>query len=111
MVDEFNTPWDNKEYDFIFGRLLIGSIIDLRQFLENAYRSLKPGGWLELQDVCTPVSDDNTISPKSVYGNWVSTFRKAMALGGYDSDLPVKFRRKMRKEGFTNISIKMFKLQ
>ena len=110
VVDDFNMPWENKQYDFIFGRLLIGSITDSRQFLANAYRSLKPGGWLELQDVCTPVSDDNTISPESAYGNWVATFRHAMTLGGYDPDLAVKFERKMRKEGFTNISTKMFKL-
>ena len=110
VLDDFNTPWEDKEYDFIFGRMLIGSIVDSRQFLENAYRSLKPGGWLELQYICTPVSDDNTVSPESAYGNWVSTFRKAMALGGHDPDLSVKFGRKMRKEGFTNISTKMFKL-
>ena len=79
MVDDFNKPWEDKEYDFIFGRMLIGSISDSRQFLENVYRSLKPGGWLELQDVCTPMSDDNSISPESAYRHWVTNFRQAMA--------------------------------
>jgi ubiquinone/menaquinone biosynthesis C-methylase UbiE len=40
-------PWENKSFDFIHVRFLIGNILDWSRFYREAFRCCKPSGWIE----------------------------------------------------------------
>ncbi|KAI1849005.1 hypothetical protein JX265_013702 [Neoarthrinium moseri] len=48
---EEKNPWQNDApFDFVFGRGLFWSSASLEQFIEEAFRQITSGGWLELQN-------------------------------------------------------------
>lgn len=50
---DFNQPWPRwaAPFDVVHGRMLGPSIFNLRSFFREAIRTLKPGGYVEMQDV------------------------------------------------------------
>ncbi|KAK3394976.1 S-adenosyl-L-methionine-dependent methyltransferase [Podospora didyma] len=60
-LDNANLKWNfpDNEFDFVHG-----SITDWKEFYGEAYRCLKPGGWIEHIDAsATVTSDDSSIPP------------------------------------------------
>jgi len=53
VIDDANQDWAWPEntIDFIHNRFLSGCILDWKRLYREAYRCVKPGGWLEHQDV------------------------------------------------------------
>lgn len=51
LVDDVEDDWTESEpYDFIHGRTMSGSIRDWPRLYQQAFRNLKPGGWIEMQE-------------------------------------------------------------
>ena len=54
-IDDYEQPWTFKQkFDFVHGRMLVGSICDFHNLFQQVYDSLAPGGWFELQDFPSP---------------------------------------------------------
>lgn len=73
IVDDIEDSWgyDNNPFDFVHARYLAGSIRDWPALARQAYSSIRPGGWVELQDWdCMIESHDNSIPEDSVYWKW-----------------------------------------
>ncbi|KAK4201557.1 S-adenosyl-L-methionine-dependent methyltransferase [Triangularia verruculosa] len=70
FVDDFDEDWvdpDNK-FDFIHMRNVMHSVTDTKALLSRVMRHLKPGGYIEIQDIdITPMSDDETLTPTTPY--------------------------------------------
>ncbi|KAK0708567.1 S-adenosyl-L-methionine-dependent methyltransferase [Lasiosphaeris hirsuta] len=70
FVDDFEEDWvdaDNK-YDYIHIRHTLFSIRDRDLLFQRALRHLKPGGYLELQELhFAPQCDDNSLTPQMPY--------------------------------------------
>ncbi|KAK0704114.1 S-adenosyl-L-methionine-dependent methyltransferase [Apiosordaria backusii] len=70
FVDDFDEDWvdpDNK-YDFIHIRNVMHSVRDTKALLARVMRHLKPGGYIEIQDIdINPLSDDETLTPTTPY--------------------------------------------
>lgn len=62
--------------------MMIGSIVDPSRLFEQAFENLVPGGWIEIQDVCPPTSDDNTISMHIAFQSWIDYWVQALHKGG-----------------------------
>lgn len=61
--------------DFVHMRLLVGSISDWDALFAEAYRTLKPGGWLESYEGRPIVeSDDGSVTETSAMGQWGRIF-------------------------------------
>ena len=56
-------------------RLLVGSVSDWNALFAEAYKTLKPGGWIESYEG-TPIveSDDGTVTETSAMGQWGPIF-------------------------------------
>ncbi|MGK7916318.1 MAG: class I SAM-dependent methyltransferase [Prochloraceae cyanobacterium] len=50
-VDALNTPFDDNSFDFLIASNMIHHLPSPAQFLQEARRILKPGGYLLIQDV------------------------------------------------------------
>ncbi len=56
LVDDVQEPWEYaNKFDFIYSRMMIGSLNDVPKFFRQAWENLNPGGWIELGDVVYPV--------------------------------------------------------
>jgi SAM-dependent methyltransferase len=50
-VDDAESEWTFEEpFDFVHGRALCGGIANWPAFYAQAFKSLKPGGWMEMQE-------------------------------------------------------------
>ncbi|KAJ9644789.1 hypothetical protein H2204_001251 [Knufia peltigerae] len=111
QVWDFEEPWGfERQFDLIHGRLLIGSVSDPRELLRQAYESLAPGGWLEIQDVCPPKSDDDSIPPDGPYRRWIGTWCQALRAGGRDPFLAARYADLFREAGFADVRVERFRV-
>ncbi|KAK5656767.1 hypothetical protein OQA88_4315 [Cercophora sp. LCS_1] len=115
-LDDATLDWTYKEdqFDFIHIRYLVGSIGDWVKLYQQAYRALKPGGWLEHTDFSIRVfTDDNTVPKDSVYWWWNEFFNQAGEKTGNTFIVSHEGRNAgwMKEAGFTGpINIKEFKM-
>jgi len=77
---------------------------------ENLLRNLKPGGWLEMQDLSFPVcNDDNTLTTGHAIYKWSAYMLEASRRIHQDLDNPPKYTQWMREAGFVNVQYVPFK--
>jgi SAM-dependent methyltransferase len=84
-IDDFNQIWtrEDSSLDFVHLRWVVGTITDWTELFRQAYRVLKPGGWIETFD-CNgfPESDDGTLTEETALHTWGYLIREgAKALG------------------------------
>lgn len=87
-------------------RFLVGSIVDWDALFAQAYRALKPGGWIESHEASPVIrSDDGTVKDKSAMQQWGPIFLKGgAAIGRSFAVLEDNLQRKgMEAAGFTDI--------
>ncbi|KAL1994793.1 hypothetical protein VTN49DRAFT_980 [Thermomyces lanuginosus] len=110
FVDDIESEWaeENNPFDFIHARYLTGSIRDFERLIEQCYRSVKPGGWVEFQDWDVyPNSPDG-----SVDGTWFRQYYDevsgAFEEAGYDVRPGIKLEQWFKDAGFVNIHVEKF---
>lgn len=60
IVDDVELDWSQPScYDYIHLRYLAGSIKDWPRLMRQAFASLKPGGWIELQEASATFVSEN----------------------------------------------------
>jgi ubiquinone/menaquinone biosynthesis C-methylase UbiE len=99
--------------DYIHIRWLIGSIPDWNRFFEEAYKTCKPGGWVESFEPSGIItSDDDTVKENSALGQWGKLFiegakKFGMSFTVYEEELQ---RKAMEAAGFVDIQTHDFKV-
>ena len=94
-------------------RFLIGSIEDWVKLFREAYRCLKPGGWIEHTDFTVRVSsDDDSLPDDCVYHTWNRLYVEAgektrRTFLVTDKDQNAGW---MREAGFTKVNISRHKV-
>ncbi|RNJ53023.1 hypothetical protein D7B24_002530 [Verticillium nonalfalfae] len=81
QIDDCKLEWtfQDDSFDLIHIRWMFGSIADWNALFQQAYRCLKPGGWLESHEASTQFrSDDGTVEDESA----MSQFSEALVQGG-----------------------------
>lgn len=79
-IEDCNQEWtfDAESFDYVHFRYLVGCIPDWPALFKQAYRVLKPGGWIESFEVSpTVTSDDDTVKPGSALAQWDKIFIEA----------------------------------
>ncbi|KAF4992941.1 hypothetical protein FDECE_13556 [Fusarium decemcellulare] len=77
QIDDCTREWTFEEgsLDYIHIRFLTGCIADWSALFKEAYRCLKPGGYLESMEPSGYIeSDDNTIHEEDAMGQWGKIF-------------------------------------
>ncbi|KAF4435280.1 mRNA 3 -end-processing YTH1 [Fusarium acutatum] len=113
-IEDCTQPWtfSPDSFDFIYMRYLYGSISDWSALFHEAFRSCKPGGWVESFEASAMLeSDDDTVKEGSAMSEWGKFFieggkRLGRTFTILDDDLQQKG---MEDAGFTDIHTRNFK--
>ena len=78
-IDDANLDWTFRDntFDYIHIRFLVGCIADWYKLFREAFRTLKPGGWLETHEPTLRWVGDRPIDPKSATGQFHKIFWEA----------------------------------
>lgn len=107
-MDDCTQEWtfQPNSLDYIHMRFLVGSIVDWPALFKQAYRCLKPGGYIESHEASPDIgSDDDTVKETSAMGQWGKIFFE----GGRKLQRPFSVledemqRKGMEEAGFENI--------
>ncbi|KIX07160.1 uncharacterized protein Z518_01813 [Rhinocladiella mackenziei CBS 650.93] len=105
IVDDFEDQWSwTDNFDLVHGRMLLTSFRDGKRLIQQAYDSLKPGGWLEIQDVLMPVTSDDDSMKGSSFAQWQDLFFEATRKIGRDPEDVGKYDQWMREVGFQDVA-------
>ncbi|KAI8958607.1 S-adenosyl-L-methionine-dependent methyltransferase [Daldinia sp. FL1419] len=113
MVDDVESEWLHplNHFDYIHSRHTIMAIKDWDQLLKTSYEHLKPGGWLELQEIYHfPMSSNNTLRqdhPVAEYWKYVDQGLERLGVNFRLSD-EGRIAALMRQCGYINVTERVF---
>ncbi|KAG5925951.1 hypothetical protein E4U53_003191, partial [Claviceps sorghi] len=111
VIDDLESEWvHNSHFDFVFGRMLVGSVGDWPRFMQQSFENLNSGGWIELQDiVMTPKCHDSTLSDDSTIKIWGDRMLESCDILKRYADSPLRYKQQMIDAGFVNVTEVQYK--
>jgi len=103
----------DETFDLIHTRAMNDlTLKDWSDYYRQAFRTLKPGGWVEAQECrCRRSSDDDTIPADGHMIYWEDEWEQAMKMIGKNGHCnPNLVVQQMRDAGFVNITVRNFKV-
>ncbi|CAJ0542641.1 Ff.00g001800.m01.CDS01 [Fusarium sp. VM40] len=79
-IEDCSQDWTYPpdSFDYVHLRYLVGCIPDWDKLFQEAYKVLKPGGWIETFEASPTIeSDDGTVKPDSAMAQWAPIFIEA----------------------------------
>ncbi|KAF4450828.1 hypothetical protein F53441_6099 [Fusarium austroafricanum] len=116
MVDDVESPWLHSQdhFDYIHSRHTVQGIKDWPQLFSNALQHIKPGGWMELQEIHHYPHNARTgeavpphAHPVAQYWTYIN---EGLAVLGVDFPAAAggKLAAKMQAAGFVNVTERIF---
>ncbi|KAK3946819.1 S-adenosyl-L-methionine-dependent methyltransferase [Pseudoneurospora amorphoporcata] len=110
-IDDASKEWAHKDnyFDFVHIRWLTGAIKDWTAVYKEAYRCLKPGGWIEHMDCSGQViSEDDSVTEDSALKQWGRIWEEAgRRIGNPVNILTANLQEHgMKAAGFVNLTKK-----
>ena len=107
-IDACNQDWTfpPDSFYYVHFRYLVGCIPDWNKLFEEAYKTLKPGGWIESFEASPTIeSDDESVKPDSAMAQWGSIFIEASKkIGNTFTVIADNIQRPaLEQAGFTDI--------
>jgi len=114
-IEDATKEWTFAEnhFDFIYMRYLFGAIADWNALLKQAYRTCKPGGYVEsFETSCVFKSDDGTLVEGSPMDQWGKVFIEAGRKFGRPFDVVGEniVDAAFKEAGFEDITVWNFKV-
>ncbi|KAF4451678.1 hypothetical protein F53441_5357 [Fusarium austroafricanum] len=108
IIEDCTREWTFQpdSIDFVHMRWLVGSVRDWGSLYSEAFRCLKPGGWIENHEASSTItSDDGTVKEDSAMGQWGKFFIEGgKKLGATFTVVEDDTQKKeMEKAGFVDI--------
>jgi len=98
---------DEEQFDFVHARLVLVHVTDRDRALDTMIRSLKPGGWLLVEDAdpqLQPLTCLDERGPREVLANRLKRqFRTLLAARGVDLAFGRTLPSRLRAAGLTNV--------
>lgn len=109
-TDEAKDLWQPNSYDLIFGRALVLGIENWDHYFEKAFALLKPGGWVEDQDVDQTMLTYPERKPieDMPENEWLREMRTHLAATGVDLKAASNAAERMRKAGFVDVRVEQY---
>ncbi|OCL08663.1 S-adenosyl-L-methionine-dependent methyltransferase [Glonium stellatum] len=105
LIDDATADWAfPKKFDFIHVRMISIGIKDWPRFFNECFKSLKPGGWVEMQEWSAPFGCDDGSAPLDTpFMRWGSDGKGAAAKAGLDVQAAKKFPIYLEQSGFVDV--------
>jgi SAM-dependent methyltransferase len=111
QVDDCESEWSFKPFDYIHVRNLGGSIADWPKLLTNIYNHLAPGGYIEVVDWETySRTDDNTLPEESALNKWQIELNEVAVKFGKEMRTAIKLKDWVTGAGFKDIETEIIKV-
>lgn len=113
LIDDAESEWahGSGRFDYVHARHITMAIKNWPKLLAQAYDALKPGGWIELQELRLATSCDDGTMPEG-YG--FTVFLRYLAEGfdrfGIDLLGMEKNAARLEQAGFVNVQEKIWKI-
>lgn len=110
-TDDLEMDWTwSIPFDLIHSRMMIGSFANWQKFLQQSFESLKPGGYVEIQDIVFPIrSDDNTLDHSSALWKWNQCMIEASANLGRPLDIGGSYKEIVIAAGFEEVEERYYR--
>jgi ubiquinone/menaquinone biosynthesis C-methylase UbiE len=107
-IEDFTQPWTfaDNSVDYVHMRWLLGSVKDWNELFREAYRIVKPGGYIESYEPdAFMISDDGTVKETDAIAQWGRIFAEGgKKLGQTFTVYTDELQRKgMEAAGFVDI--------
>ncbi|KAK5043512.1 hypothetical protein LTR84_011926 [Exophiala bonariae] len=113
-VDDIESEWNYSQmehFDYIHGRALCGSIADWPGLFTQSFNNLKPGGWLEIQEVYFHIYDyDGSMDEAPNLKHWQALMTEASRRFGRDLTTANILKQYMEDAGFVDVQEEIFKV-
>ncbi|KAJ5085467.1 hypothetical protein N7532_010238 [Penicillium argentinense] len=114
IVDDAESPWlfsASRPFDFIHARDLGGAIADWSRLLQQAYRHLRPGGWIELQEFeVTLRSDDESLRLAPTLCEFLGRLHAASEAFHRPMNIAEGHRQRLIEAGFEAVRDEVYKV-
>ncbi|KAH6987130.1 S-adenosyl-L-methionine-dependent methyltransferase [Ilyonectria destructans] len=115
QIDDCTQEWtfEEESLNYVHIRFLVGSVVDWPALFKQAYRCLKPGGYIESYEGSPNIgSDDGTVTKTSAMGQWGEIFVEGGRKLGRSFSLleDGEQRRGIEAAGFVDIEESNFKV-
>jgi SAM-dependent methyltransferase len=103
--------WPSDHFDFVHGRDLLTAIRDWPRLISQAFRVMRPGGWIQLASTIPDVqSDDNTLPPNCAFKEVGDTFLEMGEKMGAPVTAPRRWSTQLERAGFINVEDVVLKI-
>lgn len=112
LIDDCEEDWIyHNPFDYIHTRAMVAAVKDWSRFFTQAYTNLKPGGYLECQELTFPIRcmDPGVTSENSAIMRWCDLFIEAANKIGLNAQAPRTFTPLLRDAGFVDINVRNHK--
>lgn len=93
--------WKQNSFDYVHCRFMFMSVRDWPAMLQQAYRTLKPGGYIELSELdLHPVPGDVELPVPPTISKWFSVQGEALERQGFNMRIASTFKRLLLDAGF-----------
>ncbi|RMZ35187.1 hypothetical protein D0859_00647 [Hortaea werneckii] len=106
IVDDITSEWlYPQKFDFIHSRAITVGIKDWGALVDQVWKNLKPGGWIEFQEYHFPfTSDDDTLKLCPALDLWNNNLASASAKAGMRLDAILGVPEILQEKGFANVN-------
>ncbi|KXX78888.1 Malonyl-[acyl-carrier protein] O-methyltransferase [Madurella mycetomatis] len=111
IVDDIEDEWvHDKDYDFVHLRFVNTVIKNNAALFDKILQNLKPGGWVEIQDIYPKASsDDGTVPPDYPLNKFYSTLGGILQERyGFDFWVVHQLPELLQRLGYVNVQKKVF---
>ncbi|KAK5019858.1 methyltransferase domain-containing protein [Cryomyces antarcticus] len=111
MVDDAESEWLNSPnyFDYVHTRHTVQGFRDWPLLMRRAFRHIKPGGWLECQEIDHyPFCDDGSMAPDYPVAQYWGYVTQGLRCVGVNFRVAPLLAAMMRDAGFINVTERVF---
>ncbi|KAL9117532.1 MAG: hypothetical protein Q9187_005932 [Circinaria calcarea] len=112
-INDVESDWHYKEnsFDYIHVRFMVGSISDWRGLIRQSFKHLKPGGYLEIQELDPRLaSDDDSSNKSTMHHMYMNLCLGCLEERGQAIPVRSQYKAWVEEEGFVDIKEYHFKV-
>ncbi|RDA82709.1 hypothetical protein CP532_4836 [Ophiocordyceps camponoti-leonardi (nom. inval.)] len=112
LVDDCYEDWlINETADLVHFRFMAVVLRDISTVLGHAFKSLRPGGWVEFHELQgEPYCDDGTMREDDAFRRLYRLAGEAYARLGYDTTVAARLEPLLREAGFVNVHCRVMRV-